>query len=176
MTTPNYRATALACVLLATGVPTVSAHENASHARPKKDLQEASHEQDAMAKTAPATLPISAAPAGAELYFIAPANGDAVTSPVRVQFGLKGMGIAPAGTDAPKTGHHHLLIDVEEMPSFAAPLPATDNIRHFGGGQTETVIELEPGVHSLQLVLGNYLHIPHNPPVMSEQIQIKVVE
>lgn len=176
MTTSKFRATALACLLMATGALTVSAHQHASHARPKKDLQEEPQQQDVMAKDAPATLPISAAPAGAELYFISPANGDAVTSPVRVQFGLKGMGIAPAGTDAPKTGHHHLLVDVEEMPSFAGPLPATDNILHFGGGQTETVLELEPGIHSLQLVLGNFLHIPHNPPVMSEQIQIKVVK
>lgn len=158
------------------GLPAASAHEHAAHARPKKDAAADAH-ADAMQKAGDATALLrTPAPAGAKLYIISPADGDAVTSPVVVRFGLKGMGVAPAGTDAPKTGHHHLLIDVEEMPSFAGPLPATDNIVHFGGGQTETTIELEPGIHSLQLVLGNYLHVPHSPPVMSEQIQIKVVE
>ncbi|MEO0411578.1 MAG: DUF4399 domain-containing protein [Pseudomonadota bacterium] len=163
MTTSVFRLATLAAVAISLGATGASAHEHASHARPKKE-------------DAPAALPRTPAPADVELYIISPANGDAVTSPLRVQFGLRGMGVAPAGTNAPNTGHHHLLIDVEEMPSFAAPLPATDNIVHFGGGQTETTIELEPGIHSLQLVLGNFLHIPHDPPVMSKQIQIKVVE
>ncbi|MFK7885880.1 MAG: DUF4399 domain-containing protein [Gammaproteobacteria bacterium] len=167
----------LATMVFAVSAVSAIAHEHASHARPQKEDAAPEHHGHHEHEASPtAGLPISAAPAAAELYIISPANGDAVSSPVRVQFGLKGMGVAPAGTDAPNTGHHHLLIDVEEMPSFAAPLPATDSIRHFGGGQTEVTIDLTPGIHSLQLVLGNFLHIPHNPPVMSEQIQIKVVE
>lgn len=122
-----------------------------------------------------ATLPRTAAPAGASAYIISPAAGEQVTSPVRVRFGLQGIGVAPAGVQAPNTGHHHLLIDVAEMPSVSQPLPATEQIVHFGGGQTETTIELAPGTHTLQLVLGDHLHIPHNPPVRSQRITINVV-
>ena len=114
------------------------------------------------------------APDGAEAYFQAPADGATVTSPVTVRFGLRGMGVAPAGVDLPNTGHHHLLIDVDDAPSFNMPLPATDSIRHFGGGQTEVQIELAPGEHTLQLVLGDMLHTPHVPPVVSETITITV--
>lgn len=114
------------------------------------------------------------APQGAEVYFQAPAHGATVTSPVTVRFGLRGMGIAPAGVDLPNTGHHHLLIDVDELPSFDMPLPATDSIRHFGLGQTEVQLELAPGQHTLQLVLGDMLHTPHSPPVASEPITITV--
>jgi len=116
-------------------------------------------------------------PAGAMLYFISPQDGETVTSPVTVRFGLKGMGVAPAGVeDKANTGHHHLLIDTP-APSGEAlnePLPADDHHKHFGGGQTEVTIELTPGSHSLQLVLGDWSHIPHNPPVMSEKIAITV--
>ena len=117
------------------------------------------------------------APAGAELYFIAPQDGATVSSPVTVRFGLKGMGVAPAGVDdKASTGHHHLLIDAPTPSGDAlnAPLPADDNHKHFGGGQTETSIELSPGSHTLQLVLGDWSHIPHNPPVMSDKITITV--
>lgn len=116
------------------------------------------------------------APAGAEVYFIAPQDGATVSSPVTVRFGLKGMGVAPAGVEKEHTGHHHLLIDTE-APSGAAlnePLPADDRHKHFGGGQTETIVELAPGTHTLQLLLGDWSHIPHNPPVMSEKITITV--
>ncbi|MEM6640049.1 MAG: DUF4399 domain-containing protein [Pseudomonadota bacterium] len=113
---------------------------------------------------------------GVALYIISPADGDVVTSPVRVQFGLRGMGVAPAGIELKNTGHHHLLIDVEELPDLTAPLPASDNVRHFGGGQTETDIKLAPGRHALQLILGDFAHRPHNPPVMSRQILITVEE
>ena len=116
------------------------------------------------------------APDGAEAYFQSPADGDALSSPVTVRFGLRGVGVAPAGVELPNTGHHHLLIDVEAMPSFDAPLPATDAVRHFGLGQTEVELELEPGQHTLQLVLGDHLHTPHEPPVMSERITITVTE
>jgi hypothetical protein len=113
---------------------------------------------------------------GAEVYFLSPTDGATVSSPVVIRFGLRGMGVAPAGVDAPNTGHHHLLIDVEQPPSFNMPLPATDAIRHFGLGQTEVELALPPGRHTLQLVLGDRLHTPHEPPVVSERITITVAE
>lgn len=121
-----------------------------------------------------ATLPRTPAPEGAEAYFIAPQDGDTVSSPVTVVFGLRGIGVAPAGVQMANTGHHHLLIDLEEPESLSLPLPTTDQVVHFGGGQTETQIELEPGQHTLRMVLGDHLHIPHDPPVMSEIITITV--
>lgn len=114
-----------------------------------------------------------AAPAGASLYIANLRNGMVLSSPVKVVFGLSGMGVAPAGVEKAATGHHHLLINVNAWDANA-PLPATDNIRHFGGGQTETSIELKPGQHTLQLVLGDQNHIPHHPVVMSERITITV--
>jgi hypothetical protein len=114
-----------------------------------------------------------AAPPGAAVYFANLRNGMVVSSPVQVVFGLSGMGVAPAGVEKAGTGHHHLLIDVSEWDANA-PLPATDNIRHFGGGQTEATLSLAPGPHTLQLVLGDQNHIPHFPVVMSERITITV--
>ncbi len=119
-------------------------------------------------------VPRTAAPEGASVYFIAPENGAEVSSPVTVRFGLKGMGVAPAGVDRPSTGHHHLLIDAE-LSAVDRPIPADAQHVHFGGGQTETAVELPPGRHVLQLVLGDRLHIPHDPPVVSERITITVV-
>ena len=118
------------------------------------------------------------APEEAEAYIQSPTDGGPVTSPVTVRFGLRGIGVAPAGVQQPNSGHHHLLIDVSEtdMPSFDLPLPASDQVVHFGGGQTETQLELEPGQHTLQLVLGDHLHTPHSPPVTSERITITVTE
>ena len=113
------------------------------------------------------------APAGAKLYFIEPKNGATVSSPVLVKFGLAGMGIAPAGVEKKDTGHHHLLID-QKLTDDKAPIPADDKHRHFGGGQTEASITLAPGEHTLQLVLGDHQHIPHNPLVASEVIKITV--
>jgi len=112
-------------------------------------------------------------PEGAEVYIISPADGATVTSPVTVQFGLKGMGVAPAGVEKAHTGHHHLLID-RDPPALDEPMPTEPGLVHFGGGQTETTIELEPGTHTLQMILGDMNHIPHNPPVMSEKITITV--
>lgn len=108
-----------------------------------------------------------------ELYFVAPGDGDTVSSPVRVVFGLKGMGVAPAGVEKPGTGHHHLIIDAE-LPPLDQPIPKDANHRHFGGGQTETVIELPPGIHTLQLVMGDHAHMPHDEAVVSEKITITV--
>jgi hypothetical protein len=115
----------------------------------------------------------TAAPEGAVAYIISPANGATVSSPVTVVFGLKGMGVAPAGTEKANTGHHHLLIDID-APALDQPLPASAQLIHFGGGQTQTVLELAPGTHTLQLVLGDMNHIPHNPPVVSEKVTITV--
>jgi predicted small lipoprotein YifL len=114
------------------------------------------------------------APPDAAVYFISPANGDRVTSPVTVIFGLKGMGVAPAGIDKPDTGHHHLLVDTQ-LSNPNIPLPKDDQHLHFGDGQTQVKLELAPGSHQLQLVLGDHLHIPHEPPVLSEAITIEVV-
>ena len=113
------------------------------------------------------------APEGAAVYFISPADGASVGSPVSVVFGLRGMGVAPAGVERPSTGHHHLIIDAD-TPSGGMPIPADDNHRHFGGGQTEVEVELSPGDHTLQLVLGDYRHIPHAPPVVSKKITVTV--
>ncbi len=108
------------------------------------------------------------------VYIVTPTEGQIVTSPLTVRFGLKGMGVAPAGVEKPGTGHHHLLIDPDGLPDLTLPIPADDRHVHFGGGQTETTIELAPGPHTLQLLLGNHLHIPHDPPVVSKKIRITV--
>ena len=118
-------------------------------------------------------LPVAANAADAEVYFVEPQDGATVSSPVNVVFGLKGMGVAPAGIEKENTGHHHLIIDAE-LPDLKAPVPSSDNYKHFGGGQTETSIELAPGQHTLQLLLGDHFHIPHDPPVMSNKITITV--
>ncbi len=118
-------------------------------------------------------LPRSESPEGATVYFIEPVDGATVSSPVKVVFGLKGMGVAPAGVEKAKTGHHHLLIDVETI-DMNVPIGKDDQHRHFGGGQTESSIELTPGEHTLQLLLADHFHIPHNPPVISEKITITV--
>ncbi len=110
---------------------------------------------------------------GASVYFISPEDGETVASPVTVVMGLAGMGIAPAGVEANNTGHHHLIVDAP-LPDLSRSVPNDDNHRHFGGGQTQTRIELAPGVHSLQLLLADFVHIPHVPPLFSEVITITV--
>ena len=112
-------------------------------------------------------------PAGAELYFIAPADGATVASPVTIKFGLKGMGVAPAGIAFEGAGHHHLIIDAD-LPPLDMPIPADANHVHFGKGQTETTIELKPGKHTLQLLLGDKLRVPHDPALVSKKITITV--
>jgi hypothetical protein len=112
--------------------------------------------------------------AGAEVYIISPKNGAVVHNPVLVQFGLRGMGVAPAGVKFDNTGHHHLLIDTDPPSDQSTPLPATDKIVHFGKGQTETTLNLTPGKHTLQLLLADANHIPHSPPVISKKITITV--
>jgi hypothetical protein len=114
-------------------------------------------------------------PPGAKVYFINLRDGQELTSPFLVQFGLTGMGVAPAGVEKPNTGHHHLLIDTTLSPDqLKAPIPMDDTHKHFGNGQTEAMITLPPGKHTLQLVLGDWSHIPHVPPVMSDVITVTV--
>jgi uncharacterized protein DUF4399 len=116
-----------------------------------------------------------APPAGAEVYFIAPHDGAKVHSPVSVVFGLKGMGIAPAGIKFDNTGHHHLLVDTDFSElQLDAPMPATDKILHFGKGQTETSLTLPPGKHTLQIVFADYLHQSFDPPLHSKKITVTV--
>lgn len=121
------------------------------------------------------------APEGAAVYFIGLEDGDTVSSPVTVVFGLEGMGVAPAGTEKENTGHHHLLLNrppigegEEGAEELEYGLPADDNHIHFGGGQTQTTLDLPSGTHTMQLVLGDLNHIPHSPPVASDVITITV--
>jgi len=113
------------------------------------------------------------APANAALYFIAPADGETAASPIAVRFGLRNMGVAPAGVMREGTGHHHLLVDTEPPP-LDRPIPNDERHLHFGNGQTETMLELPPGRHTLQLLLGDHNHVPHAPPLLSERISITV--
>src|SRR5579862_6206598 len=133
----------------------------------------------ALALTTVASLALAqertASPPGAEAYIISPKNGATVHNPVHIQFGLKGMGIAPAGVKFDNTGHHHLLIDTDlSEVKLDAPLPATDKIVHFGKGQTEATVTLTPGKHTLELLFADYLHIPFDPPLHSTKITITV--
>jgi len=118
---------------------------------------------------------LTPSPPGAAVYFINLKDGATVTAKATIRFGLRGMGVAPAGIDANNTGHHHLLIDAE-LPSLGDPIPDDANHLHFGAGQTEAEVTLTPGPHTLQLVLGDKNHVPHSPPVMSEPIHVNVVE
>ena len=124
----------------------------------------------------PAVAPAqTAAPANAMVYFINVKDGDTVKSPVKIQFGLSGMGVAPAGGEKPNTGHHHVLVDATLTPEQAKePIPADEHHLHFGGGQTETTVTLTPGRHTLQLVLGDWSHVPFNPPIVSPVITVEV--
>ncbi|MFP6848266.1 MAG: DUF4399 domain-containing protein [Pseudomonas sp.] len=121
-----------------------------------------------------AEMPRTSAPADAAVYFIEPADGATVGQTFTVKFGLKGMGVAPAGVDVPQTGHHHLLIDLKQPPAMDQPLPMSDNVRHFGKGQTETELTLPPGKHTLQLLVGDKNHVPLDPPVISKTISVTV--
>ncbi len=118
-------------------------------------------------------LPRSPSPEGARVFFITPADGDVVVSPVRIEFGIEGMSIAPAGDATKHSGHHHLIVNAG-LPATDMPIPASENYIHFGDGSTSTSLDLEPGEHTLQLLLGDHLHIPHDPPVSSEVITITV--
>lgn len=134
--------------------------------------------QPAAAATAPAATPAAmprmASPAGARISITSPANGEKVKSPVTVKFAIEGMTLAPAGSNEPNTGHHHLLVDAALPDDMSKPIPKDDRHLHFGKGQTEAQIELPPGQHTLQLLLGDGNHVPHDPPVFSGQVLITV--
>ena len=118
-------------------------------------------------------LELSKGSSAAAVYFISPANNDIVSDEVIVKFGLQNFGVSPAGLNVNGTGHHHLIID-DDLPKMGQPIPADKNHIHFGKGQTEVKLDREPGLHTLQLLLGDYRHIPHNPPIYSNKIQIVV--
>jgi hypothetical protein len=136
----------------------------------------------ALAQTPPATPSTPSMPgsppvaaANAEVYLISPHDGEKIKGPVTVRFGLKGMGIAPAGIKFENTGHHHLLVDTDLADiALDQPMPATDKILHFGKGQTETVLTLPPGKHTLELLFADYTHRSFEPPVHSQKISITV--
>ena len=110
----------------------------------------------------------------AEVYFVSPSDGDEVSSPVEIVFGLRGIGVAPAGINFPNTGHHHLLVDLDALPNLNESIPADKNHIHFGKGQTQTLLALDPGEHTLQLLFGDWMHVPHAEPIFSEKIKIFV--
>jgi len=158
------RPIAISCLLL-----TAACGQDPAQDAPSNEVASAGPAAQQPAAT-PARRP---SPAGAEAYIISPVDGATVENPVRVLFGLRGAGVVPAGIEREGAGHHHLLIDTA-LPDFESPIPSDENHQHFGAGQTETDIELAPGSHSLQLLLGDERHIPHDPPIMSEQITIEV--
>jgi hypothetical protein len=153
----------LALAILTAGAAAVSiAPSTPSHAD--------HHEHDAHREAAASgAIQRTPRPAAAKLYIISPANGDTLSNPVTVRFGLTGMGVAPAGVATPDTGHHHLIVDAP-IPPLDAPLPKDDKHIHFGGGQTEATLELAPGQHTIRLVLADKDHVPHDPPLLSDPV------
>lgn len=143
-----------------------------AHADTWKDLKN-SAKQQASDKAAEQMGIATPAPANAKVYFIEPKDGATVASPVKVVFGLSDAGVSPAGYNKEGTGHHHLLIDSPTV-DYTQPLPATAQVKHFGGGQTETTLDLKPGKHTLQLVFADWKHQPFNPSVQSDKITITV--
>ena len=125
------------------------------------------------ASEAPAGLPRTASPEGASVFFIKPADGDTVSNPIQLEFGIDGMRVVPAGINEPDSGHHHLIVNAG-LPDTSLPIPANEHYIHYGDGSTSAELSLAPGEHTLQLLLGDYLHIPHDPPVTSEVIRITV--
>ena len=128
---------------------------------------------DIPTEVGPAAIPRTSSPDGASVFITSPADGATVTSPVHVEFGIAGMTVTPAGDNAANSGHHHVLVDTG-LPDLGLPIPKDAKHIHFGDGSTATDLSLEPGEHSLQLLLGDYLHIPHLPPVASPVISIIV--
>jgi len=121
----------------------------------------------------PAALPRSAPAEGARVFFITPADGDTVSNPVMIEFGTEGMSVVAAGVKEPHSGHHHVLIDTD-LPDLSLPIPADENHVHFGDGRASTELTLQPGQHTLQMLLGDHMHIPHDPALMSDTITITV--
>lgn len=122
----------------------------------------------------PAALQRAKAPAGAQVFIVAPADGATVGQDVKVEFGAKNISVAPATNNAPGTGHHHLLVDVAELPPGDAPIANDATHRHYGKGQTEDTIHLAPGDHTLQLDFADALHMQFDPPIVSKKITVHV--
>ena len=165
---PTIAALAVSASLLASAC-------NQQHAgqAPEPSAQAHGDSHDVATDAGSAQIPRSPSPDSARVFFITPADGDTVSNPVRVEFGIEGMQVVTAGNDMPDSGHHHLLIDTG-LPKTGLPIPADANHIHFGDGSTSTELSLEPGQHTLQLLLGDHLHIPHDPPVFSVPIAIRV--
>jgi len=153
--------------ILAISATACSQQENDGAAAPSTDGAAAASKEESSA------LPRTASIAGAGVFFISPADGDTLTNPITVEFGIEGMDVVKAGENAPQSGHHHLIIDAG-LPDLGLPIPANEHYVHFGDASTSTELNLGPGTHTLQLLLGDYLHIPHNPPVLSEPITVIV--
>jgi hypothetical protein len=125
------------------------------------------------AMSEPMAMPRTASAEGARVFFISPADGDTVSNPIAIEFGIEGMSVAAAGVNEAHSGHHHLLVDTD-VPDTGLPIPADANHIHFGDASTATELTLAPGEHTLRLLLGDHLHIPHDPPVVSGPITIMV--
>ncbi len=164
----NYR-TVLVSLL---GVALISACGSPAGDAANEAAEAPAMDHSSMAETA-TELARTASPEGARVFFISPADGATVSNPISVEFGISGMAVIKAGEMAENSGHHHLLIDTG-LPDLGLPVPADEHHRHFGDASTSTEVTLEPGQHSLQLLFADYLHIPHEPPVVSETISITV--
>ena len=169
MFTSRFFLAAAAALLLVTGCGQQDAEQPAADepaaAMPASD--EAAPEQ-------PASMPRTPSPEGARVFFITPTDGETVSNPVKIEFGIEGMDVVPAGVNEMNSGHHHLIIDADLPENLGMPIPADANHIHFGDGSTSTEVTLEPGQHTLQLLLGDHLHVPHDPPVYSRKITIYV--
>lgn len=167
----KHRLIPLATVLAAASLSAACSQRAAEE--PAAEPASAPAAESAAAETAAAALPRTPSPEGARVYFVSPADGDTVNNPVRIEFGIEGMSVVPAGDMTEHSGHHHLIVDAD-LPDPGMPIPADRNHIHFGDGSTSTELTLEPGQHTLQLILGDHLHIPHEPPVTSDPITIRV--
>lgn len=156
--------TASCCIALLLTACDRSGNETAS------DTEVASEAPTEIAAT---TIPRTPSPSGARVFIISPTDGATVSNPVKIEFGIEGMELAKAGDNKLNTGHHHLIVDAG-MPDESLPIPANDNYIHFGDASASVELTLEPGSHTLCLLLGDHLHIPHDPPVISEMITIVV--
>ena len=163
-----------AAVLCAVSLLLLAACSGGDSEPPAEDTVAPEVATDAAATVAePAGMPRTQSAEGARVFFITPQDGATVTSPVTIEFGLERMDVVPAGVDEPNSGHHHLLVDTE-LPPLDQPIPADPYHIHFGDGSTSTELELEPGEHTLLLLLGDHLHVPHDPPITSPTITITV--
>jgi hypothetical protein len=141
--------------------------------KPAEEATETTQRAAAATVSEPPQIPRTASSEGASVFFITPADGETVANPISIEFGIAGMDVVKAGNNQPHSGHHHLLIDTE-LPDLGLPIPADEHHVHFGDGSVSTQISLPPGEHKLQMLLGDHLHIPHNPPLTSAQITITV--